>query len=322
MPLKPLLAERKRLRAALKALEAERKAVRAVCASETPETTKERARLIQLLKTVCAAFAKVKTSMQFIELKSARSRRTIALPSVPVAALRTHRVRQLEARLAAESRWSNHSSAPLRTATASRNSPGCVFNFSRPTLLVVSRRFTAFLEHVADRRVLAFAERALPRAADLSVQASLGQKQRLQQMFLPEGIAFDGNRFNRTAATAPFFRYLSANDSGQENLVSRIFASWNQLVLCSAPTQGLSAWRRILAPAHRGVTHVRGKDCVHPTQVPSAPDDLRPFRETQEDEDCAVERLHLSTREGAQSVSEPSSRHCGEFVDHESAGLL
>jgi phosphotransferase system glucose/maltose/N-acetylglucosamine-specific IIC component len=39
------------------------------------------------------------------------------------------------------------------------------------------------------------------------VQASLDYKQRLQQMFFPEGIAYDGNRFNRTAATATF-KYL------------------------------------------------------------------------------------------------------------------
>jgi hypothetical protein len=34
-------------------------------------------------------------------------------------------------------------------------------------------------------------------------------KQRLQQLFFPEGIAFDGNRFNRTAAAAPLFKYLA-----------------------------------------------------------------------------------------------------------------
>jgi hypothetical protein len=38
----------------------------------------------------------------------------------------------------------------------------------------------------------AFAERILPRASDLWVQASLDYKQRLQQLFFPEGIAFDG----------------------------------------------------------------------------------------------------------------------------------
>ena len=69
--------------------------------------------------------------------------------------------------------------------------------------------------------ILAFAERVLPRAADLWVQASLNQKQRLQQLFLPEGIAFDGNRFNRTATTAPFFKYLAPGQSAEESLVRR-----------------------------------------------------------------------------------------------------
>ena len=69
--------------------------------------------------------------------------------------------------------------------------------------------------------ILAFAERVLPRSADLWVQASLNQKQRPQQLFFPEGVAFDGNRFNRTAATAPFFKYLTRGESAEERLVSR-----------------------------------------------------------------------------------------------------
>ncbi|HLG58108.1 MAG TPA: hypothetical protein VI485_22365, partial [Vicinamibacterales bacterium] len=68
--------------------------------------------------------------------------------------------------------------------------------------------------------ILAFAERILPRASDLWVQASLDYKQRLQQLFFPEGIAYDGNRFNRTAATAPFFKYLARGESAEESLVS------------------------------------------------------------------------------------------------------
>ena len=68
--------------------------------------------------------------------------------------------------------------------------------------------------------ILAFAERILPRASDLWVQASLDYKQRLQQLFFPEGIAFDGNRFNRTAVTAPLFKYLAASESAEESLVS------------------------------------------------------------------------------------------------------
>ncbi len=70
--------------------------------------------------------------------------------------------------------------------------------------------------------ILAFAERILPRASDLWVQSSLDYKQRLQQLFFPEGIAYDGNRFNRTAVTAPLFKYLAPSESADERVVSRL----------------------------------------------------------------------------------------------------
>jgi hypothetical protein len=69
--------------------------------------------------------------------------------------------------------------------------------------------------------ILAFAERILPRASDLWVQASLDYKQRLQRLFFPEGIAYDGNRFNRTAATAPLFNYLAPSENADERVVSQ-----------------------------------------------------------------------------------------------------
>jgi len=77
------------------------------------------------------------------------------------------------------------------------------------------------IEELDVQGILAFAERVLPRAADLWVQASLDQKQRLQQLFLPEGIAFDGNRFNRTAVTAPFFQVLGAGRTMSRRTRSR-----------------------------------------------------------------------------------------------------
>jgi hypothetical protein len=67
-----------------------------------------------------------------------------------------------------------------------------------------------------------FAERILPRASDLWVQASLDYKQRLQQLFFPEGVAFDGDRFNRTAVTAPLFKYLAPSEYADEGVVSRV----------------------------------------------------------------------------------------------------
>jgi hypothetical protein len=71
--------------------------------------------------------------------------------------------------------------------------------------MAASSNHAEAVEELDVEGLLAFAERILPRASDLWVQASLDYKQRLQQLFLPEGIAFDGNRFNRTAATAPLF---------------------------------------------------------------------------------------------------------------------
>jgi len=69
-------------------------------------------------------------------------------------------------------------------------------------------RHSGQLEELDVEGILAFAERILPRAADLWVQASLEQRQRFQQLFFPDGIAFDGNRFIGTGATAPAFNYL------------------------------------------------------------------------------------------------------------------
>ena len=68
---------------------------------------------------------------------------------------------------------------------------------------------------------MAFAERVLPRAADLWVQASLEQRQRFQQLFFPDGISFDGKGFVGTAVTAPAFNYLRAIEDGNERLVDQ-----------------------------------------------------------------------------------------------------
>lgn len=102
----------------------------------------------------------------------------------------------------------------------------------------------AQIDHHADavdeldvQGILAFAERILPRASDLWVQAPLDYKQRLQQLFFPEGIAYDGNRFNRTAVTAPLFKYLAPGEGVEESMVSPvgIEPTTNRLrVCCSA----------------------------------------------------------------------------------------
>jgi len=59
------------------------------------------------------------------------------------------------------------------------------------------------------------------------VQASLEQRQRFQRLFFPDGIAFNGNGFVRTAVTAPVFSYLRPIEGGNEGLVDQNSASWN-----------------------------------------------------------------------------------------------
>jgi DNA invertase Pin-like site-specific DNA recombinase len=90
-------------------------------------------------------------------------------------------------------------------------------------------RHASELDELDVEGILAFAERVLPRAADLWVQASLEQRQRFQQLFFPEGIAFDGNGFVRTAVTAPAFSYLREIGAGKEGLVDQLLRSWNRL---------------------------------------------------------------------------------------------
>ena len=82
-------------------------------------------------------------------------------------------------------------------------------------------RHSAQLDELDVEGILAFAERVLPRAADLWVQASLDQRQRFQQLFFPEGIAFDGNGFVGTAVTAPAFSYLQPIEGGNERMVDQ-----------------------------------------------------------------------------------------------------
>ena len=69
--------------------------------------------------------------------------------------------------------------------------------------------------------ILAFAERVLPRVAELWVQASPEQRQRFQQLFFPDGIAFDGSAFLGTAVTAPAFSYLRKIETGNEGMVDQ-----------------------------------------------------------------------------------------------------
>ena len=91
-------------------------------------------------------------------------------------------------------------------------------------------RHSGQLDELDVEGILAFAERVLPRAADLWVQASLEQRQRFQQLFFPDGIAFDGNGFVGTAVTAPAFSYLQPAEGGGKRMVDQTSGSWNQML--------------------------------------------------------------------------------------------
>lgn len=96
------------------------------------------------------------------------------------------------------------------------------------TLVQIDRHSTQ-LEDLDVEGILAFAERVLPKASELWVHASLDQRQRLQQLFFPEGVPFDGKRFGRTAVNAAAFSYLRPIQQGDENLVDQNSASWNRI---------------------------------------------------------------------------------------------
>lgn len=81
-------------------------------------------------------------------------------------------------------------------------------------------RHSAQVEKLDVESILAFAERVLPRASDLWVQAALEQRQRLQQLFFPAGVVFDGERFVRTGAGTYAFRHLAPVEAVENNVAS------------------------------------------------------------------------------------------------------
>ena len=89
---------------------------------------------------------------------------------------------------------------------------------SEELMLARIERHSGRLDELDVEGILAFAERVLPRAADLWVQASLEQRQRFQQLFCT-----DGSRRRKSlcwnAVTAAAFSYLRWNEAGNEGLV-------------------------------------------------------------------------------------------------------
>ena len=128
-------------------------------------------------------------------------------------------------------------------------------------------RHATELEEIDVEGILGFAERVLPRAAELWVQVSLEQRQRLQQLFFPEGIAFDGNRSVRTAVTAPAFNWLPPEQPSKTRLEKLISGSRARLgePLRATPTCLTTAERR----EGRVETFDQRESC--PLAAPTAP---------------------------------------------------
>ena len=82
-------------------------------------------------------------------------------------------------------------------------------------------RHSSELEEMDVEGILAFAERVLPSASNLWVQSSLAQKQRLQQVFFPDGIRFDGEKLVGTGTTLPVFNYLGTVPDVKKELVDQ-----------------------------------------------------------------------------------------------------
>ena len=80
-------------------------------------------------------------------------------------------------------------------------------------------RHSCELEEMDVEGIMAFAERVLPSASNLWVQSSLAQKQRLQQVFRPDGIRFDGNQLVGTGITLPVFNYLNSISDAKQEMV-------------------------------------------------------------------------------------------------------
>ncbi len=113
--------------------------------------------------------------------------------------------------------------------------------------------------------ILAFAERVLPRASDLWVQASLEQRQRLQQLFFPNGVVFDGNRFVRTGVSTHAFKYLTPDLPAENNLASLSIPSRNQIA-------GFLDWCASFESRH-GSQLDRHRDGRNPAHRSFPPDD-------------------------------------------------
>jgi hypothetical protein len=80
-------------------------------------------------------------------------------------------------------------------------------------------RHSCELEEMDVEGILGFADRVLPSASNPWVRSSLAQKQRLQQVFFPEKVGFDGKSLVGTGTTLPVLNYLNPISDEKKELV-------------------------------------------------------------------------------------------------------
>jgi len=110
-------------RAARQPLALERRQLRAEIAT-VPKRSAERRAVQRRLDENRKKWRALRTTIQFAEPKSTRSRRTVLMPQVVIAALKAHRKRQLEERLALGKYWTDSGLvfvSPVGTALDPRN---------------------------------------------------------------------------------------------------------------------------------------------------------------------------------------------------------
>ena len=109
--------------AARRPLMTSRRVIRALIAA-APKRSAERRKLSEQLEGLRIEWRKVRTGLRVTEPKTPRSRRTVHMPAIVVTALKGHRTRQLEERLAAGGTWEDSGlvfTSPIGTALDSRN---------------------------------------------------------------------------------------------------------------------------------------------------------------------------------------------------------
>ena len=81
-------------------------------------------------------------------------------------------------------------------------------------------RYEAEVDELDIEGTLAFAEHLVTHSSRLWIEAGLEQRQRLQALFFPEGLSFDGEEF-RTPVTCPFFNNLEGTSRQASEMVER-----------------------------------------------------------------------------------------------------